>query len=106
MGDAWSHRACIAAADAAGKPFGAHVAVSGPDDPLWDCRWTSHMEDFGGEYASDTYSGTLAIYDALVRYATESGRAIYHSIPITAENNYIQNVLSSCTPASTPKPLC
>lgn len=96
LGDHWSHGACIAAADAAGKPFAAHVAVP-PNDPLAPCRWLMHQAEFGNAQlfpgSNRTFSGTLALYNALVDYAGQSDRPIYRPIPLMAEDSHIYNAL-------------
>jgi len=97
LGDNWSHKECIAAADSEGYPFAAHVKVDGPQDPLWPCRWTHHKVEFGDPQlfpdSNRTFSGTLALYDALTRFAAQSERPVYRSIPVTAEGNHIYNTL-------------
>ena len=96
LGDHWSHGACIAAADAAGKPFAAHVAVP-PGDPLSPCHWLMHEAEFGDAQrfpdSNRTFSGTLALYDALLDYASQSDRPIYRPIPLLAEGGHIYNAL-------------
>ncbi len=97
LGDHWSHKECIVAADSEGYPFAAHVAVKGPNDPLWPCRWTHHHKEFGPPQlypdSNRTFSGTLALYDALTRYATQSDLPVYRPIPLTAENNHIYEAM-------------
>lgn len=96
LGDHWSHQECIAAADAAGKPFAAHVYVA-PGDPLAPCRWLMHEVEFGASNtfpaSNRTFSGTLAVYEALVNYAATSSRPLYRSIPLTAEGNHLYDTL-------------
>lgn len=97
LGDNWSHQECIAAADAQGKPFAAHVTVDGSDDPLWPCRWSDHKFEFGDPdsfpESNRTFSGTLALYDALVDFAQQNNRVLYRPIPVTAEENHIHDTL-------------
>jgi len=98
LGDSWSHRDCIEAADAQNKPFAAHVTVKGPQDPLWACRWTMHDVEFGDEAHFDserTYTGTVAIYDALLAYAATSSRPLFQSIPRDAEGSHIDSALKT-----------
>ncbi|MCL4836256.1 MAG: hypothetical protein KJZ86_27700 [Caldilineaceae bacterium] len=98
LGDHWSHQECIQAADSQGKPFAAHVTVKGPQDPLWPCRWLMHNEEFGDEAHFDsarTYSGTVAIYDALLAYAGSSSRPIFQPIPRDVEGGHIDNALKN-----------
>ncbi|MBI3960696.1 MAG: hypothetical protein HY328_17945, partial [Chloroflexi bacterium] len=98
LGDHWSHQECIQAADAQDKPFAAHVTVKGPQDPLWACRWTMHDAEFGNETVMDserTYTGTVAIYDAILAYAAASNRPIFQAIPQDAEGNAIDNALKT-----------
>ena len=105
LGDHWSHKACLEAADAQELPFAAHVTVTGSTDPLWECRWTQHMVEFGDEdqYPDSlrTFTGTLALYDALVDFAQRSGRGQYRPIPLMAENVHIYNTLSEFVHTST-----
>ena len=99
LGDSWSHRDCIAAADAAGLPFAAHVYTEGIrfDDPLYPCRWTDHKAEFGPPNAfpesNRTYTATLELYKALVDFSRRSQRAAYRPIGLTDENNHIANAL-------------
>jgi len=97
LGDHWSHLDCLNAADAEGKLFGAHVTAQ-PNDPLWPCRWTDHEAEFGAPLgltreSNRTFTGTLAMYDALVQYGQFSGRARYRPIPLNAEGSYLYNNL-------------
>ena len=102
LGDYWSHQECIEAADAEGKPFAAHVAVTGPRDPLWPCRWLMHSAEFGHTPDSDrTFSGTLAVYQEMVAFAKQSDRPLYRSIPLTAEDNHIYDTLYDFVHTST-----
>ena len=94
LGDHWSHQDCIIAADQEGKPFAAHVAVSGRQDPLWPCRWLMHEVEFGSTADSQrTLSGTLALYQELIAFAEQSDLPLYCSIPLTAEDNYLLNTI-------------
>ncbi len=97
LGDHWSHQACIEAADAEGLPFAAHVLPSGPSDPLWPCRWTSHQFEFGdpAEFpdSNRTFTATLVTYEALTAFAAQSDRPLYRSIPLTAEGNHLYDAL-------------
>ena len=97
LGDNWSHKECIAAADGQGKPFAAHVKPDGPSDPLWPCRWTHHAVEFGDPLvftdSNRTFSGTLALYEAITAFADQSTLPIYRSIPLTAEENHIYETL-------------
>lgn len=109
LGDYWSHRDCIAATDAQDLPFAAHVTVSGSDDPLWACRWIDHSFEFGNPddfpESNRTFSGTLALYDAMVDFAQESNRVLYRSIPLHAEDNHIYDTLYTFVHTSTtPQP--
>jgi len=99
LGDHWSHRECIAAADKAGLPFAAHVYTDGIrfDDPLYPCRWTDHKAEFGPPdtfpESNRTYTATVQLYKALVSYARQSERTIYRPIGLTDESNHIANAL-------------
>lgn len=97
LGDYWSHGDCIAAAEAAGKPFAAHVYVDA-GDPLAPCRWLMHEVEFGHPQlfpASErTLSGVLALYEALVAFSLQSQRPLYWPIPSDAEGNYLADALS------------
>ncbi len=97
LGDSWSHRDCLAAVDALGLPFGAHVVPKGPDDPLWPCRWTMHSAEFGDPEAfpdsNRTFSGTLALYQALIEFAEQSRRPVFRPIPVQAENGAVFDAL-------------
>lgn len=108
LGDHWSHRDCIIAADEEGKPFAAHVAVKGRQDPLWPCRWLMHDVEFGPTPDSPrTLSGTLALYQGLVAFAERSDLPLYRSIPLTAENNHLLDTLEAfvyTATASNPEP--
>ncbi|MFQ5400245.1 MAG: hypothetical protein ACE5E7_11690 [Anaerolineae bacterium] len=97
LGDNQSHGDCIAAADADNKLFAAHVHPSGPSDPLTPCRWLSHELEFGppSSDTNRTFNGILAVYDALLTYATETGRNVYRPIPIDAEGNHIYDAIYS-----------
>jgi len=89
LGDNHSHGDCIAAADAEGKLFAAHVTV-GPMDPLAKCSWeTSHKVEFGPSNSDTdrTFEGILAVYDALVTYGEETGRNVYKPIPVHDAND-------------------
>ncbi len=106
LGDHWSHRECIQAADDYSNPdlfngnplpFAAHVTVKGPDDPLWACRWTSHEVEFGDMAHSDaarTYTGTVEIYKAMLSYVQAGkGQPTYNPIALEDENGYINSFL-------------
>lgn len=95
LGDAWSHRECIEAADAQGEPFGAHVTVKGPEDPLWACGWLMHEVEFGGDHSdsSRTYSGTLAVYTALLQYASQSTAPIFRPMDLDDQGGYLDAFL-------------
>ncbi len=96
LGDHWSHQECIMAADEEGKPFAAHVAVSGRQDPLWPCRWLMHEAEFGSTPDSQrTLSGILAVYQELTAFAQQSDRPLYRSIPLTAKGSYLLNALET-----------
>ncbi|NOX62077.1 MAG: hypothetical protein GXP42_09055 [Chloroflexi bacterium] len=105
LGDSWSHNDCLAAADALDLPFAAHVTVTGATDPLWDCRWTHHTVEFGDATrfpdSSRTFSGVIALYEALIDFAQQSERPIYRPIPLTAEENRIYDALDAFVHAST-----
>ncbi|HBY93766.1 MAG TPA: hypothetical protein DEP84_07310 [Chloroflexi bacterium] len=104
LGDNWSHGDCIAAVDAEDKLFGAHVAVT-TGHPLAPCRWTGHSLEFGDPErfpdSNRTFTGTLALYDALVAFSEQSARALYRPIPITAEGNHISDTLYTFVHTST-----
>lgn len=97
LGDHWSHGDCLAAVDALGLPFGAHVLPKGPTDPLWPCRWTAHSAEFGDPTlfpdSNRTVSGTLALYDALVAFAGQSSRPVFRPIPLQAESGALYDAL-------------
>lgn len=97
LGDYWSHKECLEAADSENLLFAAHVLPKGKTDPLWPCRWTSHNVEFGDAAAypdsNRTFTGTLAVYQALVDFAAQSDRPVYRSIPLHAENNHIYDTL-------------
>ncbi|MFQ5341574.1 MAG: hypothetical protein ACE5F6_08500 [Anaerolineae bacterium] len=97
LGDNWSHQECIAATDAQGLPFAAHVLPGGRRDPLWPCRWTSHESEFGDPDtfpdSNRTFSGTLAVYQALIDFAAQSDLPTYRPIPVSAEENHIYDTL-------------
>ncbi|NOZ71687.1 MAG: hypothetical protein GXP38_07200 [Chloroflexi bacterium] len=99
LGDNWSHKDCIAAADAQDLPFAAHVTLDDRNDPLWACRWADHEFEFGDPAnfpeSNRTFSGTLALYEALVDFSQQSNRALYRPIPLHAEDNHIYDTLYS-----------
>ncbi len=97
LGDNRSHSDCITAADAENKLFAAHVRPEGPTDPLTPCRWLSHEVEFGSpnNNTNRTFNGIVAVYDALLAYAAETGRNVYRPIPIDAENNHIYDAIYS-----------
>ncbi|NUQ39692.1 MAG: hypothetical protein HUU23_18270 [Caldilineales bacterium] len=110
LGDHWSHGDCIAATEAAGLPFAAHVQA-GANDPLAPCRWLMHEGEFGHPQlfpsSHRTFTGTLALYDALVAYSLQSERPLYWPIPIDGEGQYLYNALYQfvhSTAASNPTP--
>lgn len=62
LGDAWSHRDCIAEIDARGGPWGTHT------NQLPACAFTAHAREFGTgspDDAARTLDGIHALYDAL-----------------------------------------
>ncbi len=105
LGDNWSHQECIAAADEQELLFAAHILPSGPNDPLWACRWTSHDFEFGDPQkfpdSQRTFDGILALYQALSEFAAHSERPIYRPIPLNAEDNHLYEALYEFVHTST-----
>lgn len=99
LGDNWSHGACVAAADAAGLPFAAHVMRDNPNDPLYPCRWTAHQSEFGPPQqfpdSNRSFSATIALYNEMIVFSQRTPFAHYRPIPLTAANNTLLDQLSA-----------
>jgi len=92
LADAYSHRDCVAAADALGWGWMNHTLVF-VEDAVWECNYTpvrvsnddSHGREFGKAYPDDsqrTDEAIRAVYDELVARARDKQEGVYQPLSL------------------------